>query len=280
MLNGLLSSRTAIEIFGWPIQWYGIILTTGILVAFIYLLFNTKYYRFTKEDYSFSIFLWAVIPAIIGARLVYVVANNEMYVGASFIELIAIWNGGVTIIGAIMFGMLGLLVCAKLNKQSVFETYDCVVPCLFIGQIIGRWGNFVNQEAYGQLVTNPTFQKFPFAVLIGEGATATWHYATFFYESCLNFVGLVIVIILAKKRAKIGIISTFYLGWYGVVRAIMETTRTDAVIKDWGALGMVNITQLLCVLVAIVSFILMILLQNEKINFTKKHDISNLLPKE
>ena len=261
---------TAFTLFGWPVQWYGIVVTLGMICGFALFLSMLKR-RNVSDDYGYEMFIFTIIFAIIGARFVYVIVRPSEYFPinswSDFKEAIAIWNGGLTIIGGVFFGLFGVLICSKKNRQPFLATLDLLVPCLLVGQIIGRWGNFTNQEAYGLLITDPNWQWFPFAVLIDRYGSAEYHCATFFYEMVLNIIGLIIMETVVRKhnRGKPAIVTCFYFVWYGFVRTCLEFVRTDAVLRQWGGVT-VRITALYCSILAIVCIVLMLLIYFGKIN--------------
>ena len=111
-------------------------------------------------------------------------------------------------------------------KFPLFRFLDLVVPSLVIGQVIGRWGNFVNQEAFGNLVADPSLQFFPYAVYID--ALGEWHQATFFYESMWNVCLLVAILIVSRKEPKTGTMTCMYFVFYGLGRFLIEGLRTDS----------------------------------------------------
>jgi phosphatidylglycerol:prolipoprotein diacylglycerol transferase len=220
-------------------------------------------------DFSLELFIWVVPLAVIFCRIFYVVPRlGEDYTlktWEGFLECLDIRGGGLTIIGGIFGGALGILFCALRNKKySLMYVADCVVIALFVGQIIGRWGNYFNQELYGIEVTNPALQRFPFAVFID--ARQTWHYASFFYEGVLNAMGLIIALLLfflPKKKLKAGTFSLFYLMWYGFVRGTLEFLKGSDT-QTIGNSG-VKTVQLICYIMCIVAIVLQILLQTGKI---------------
>ena len=129
---------------------------------------------------------------------------------------------------------------------------DLAVPSLILGQAIGRWGNFINQEAFGNLITNPKLQFFPFAVYIDE--LGQWHQATFFYESTWNMILLTIVLILSHKRVKDGmLLSTYFIG-YGLGRFLIEGLRTDSLYILPG----IRVSQMLSLILIIVGILMII----------------------
>ena len=202
--------------------------------------------------------MWLIPLAIIFARVLYVLPRADEYFGGSgtawdkFVNAIAIWNGGITIIGGLVGGMLGAVFFTLRHKKQTnyLNVIDLVVVPVLIGQIIGRWGNFVNQEAFGLPITNPKLQFFPFGVLIDNpsgvsnefydvvhnhiaaGGGANWFCATFFYEGVWNTIGALICVAMWRKdyqKKYPGILMLFYLFWYCIGRFWLEFLRMDAV---------------------------------------------------
>ncbi|MDE6474455.1 MAG: prolipoprotein diacylglyceryl transferase [Clostridia bacterium] len=273
MQSLLAIDRVAFTLFGNPIYWYGIVITLGIILAFcLYLLLAYK--RQVDFDFSLELFIWVIPMAVIFCRVFYVVPRiGDEYSLSSwqgFVDAIDISSGGLTIIGGIFGGALGVFFCCLRNKKySLMRVADCVVIAVLLGQIIGRWGNFFNQELYGVEVTNEALQRLPFAVFIES--TGKWHYASFFFEGTLNAIGLAIALVmyfLPKKPLKNGTFSIFYLGWYGLVRGSLEF------IKDGNPVTFgnsdVKVVQMICYIVFVICIVLQILLQYGKINFETK----------
>lgn len=159
-------------------------------------------------------------------------------------------------------GALGVFISCRIYKKSFVRICDLIVPCLLLGQVIGRWGNFVNGELYGFKITNDAFCKFPIAVYI-EGSG--WHAANFFYEMMLNLLMFIVMIALTftiKKKLKVGFLSGLYIIWYGVVRGILEFVKVGQLY--WGN---VRAVQLICFLCAAVGVVLLVLLQLGIIKF-------------
>lgn len=251
------------ELFGLTIHWYGVILTFAMVMAlclFVYL--GSK--RKVDSDFALSMFLFAIIFAIFGARLFYVLPRAEYWESwAGFGQAFNITEGGLTIVGGVPVGALGILICCKIYHKSPARILDIVVPALLLGQIIGRWGNYVNQELYGLVITDPQWQFFPFAVFIERDGL--WHCASFFYEMCLNAIGLGIALYLFfhfKDRLKPGFLSVCYVIWYGFVRGTLEFVKYDPLM--WGS---VRAIQLICYLCAAVGIVVLVLLQTGKIKF-------------
>ncbi|MDE7216326.1 MAG: prolipoprotein diacylglyceryl transferase [Clostridia bacterium] len=276
MLINLLTAKDNVAIVlpgGFEIYKYAIMITFGIILSFaLYLLLAHS--RGIDIDFSLELFIWVVPMAVIFCRVFYVVprlgSEYTLKTWEGFLECLDIRGGGLTIIGGIFGGALGIFFCALRNKKySLMYVADCVVIALFVGQIIGRWGNYFNQELYGVEVTNPALQRFPFAVYID--ARQTWHYASFFYEGVLNSIGLITALLLyylPKKKLKAGTFSLFYLMWYGLVRGTLEFLKGSDT-QTIGNSG-VKTVQLICYIMSIVAIVLQILLQTGKIRLESK----------
>ena len=143
-----------------------------------------------------------------------------------FDSVFQINKGGLAIYGGILGGVAVVLIYCKVKKLSFWSLADTLIPSLVLGQAIGRWGNFVNQEAYGNLITNPDLQFFPYGVYIEE--LGQWHQATFFYESALNTLLLIAMLISYPHFRKKGYLLPFYMIGYGVIRCFVEGLRTDS----------------------------------------------------
>lgn len=202
------------------VSWYGVIIGVGFLVALV-MACQLCEERGLNKDLPYDLILWVFPLSLIGARVYYVL--NALDEFNNFGEMLAIWNGGMAIYGGIIGGLIGLIICCLIKKKDIVCTMDVVAPCLILAQAIGRWGNFVNQEVYGFEVTNKAWQWFPACVYISE--SGTWHLATFFYESVLNLIGAVFLIILIRKVKLKGIVASSYLIYYGIVRFFLEGLR-------------------------------------------------------
>lgn len=253
---------TAFYIGDIAIKWYAIIIVSGMLIAlglFMFLCSKRSIIvdktnmlekrRSLDNEFCLAMFIFAIVFAIVGARLFFVIPRGDL---ASFFDF---RTGGLTIIGGIPCGALGIYICCLIYKKSFFRVTDLVVPCLLLGQVIGRWGNFVNGELYGMEITAEWLQFFPMAVLIN----GTWHAANFFYEMMLNLVGMCIALYLIyryKERIKPGVLTTGYLAWYALVRGCLEFLKEDP--HRWGN---VKAVQCICFIVLPIAIIFLVLLQ-------------------
>ena len=209
---------------GLNIAWYGVIIAFGVLLGVLIACREAKRQNL-KSEIIFDFLFLALPIAIICARIYYVVFEWEQYSG-NFTKMIAIWEGGLAIYGGVIGGIIAAIIFSKRNHFPFFRLVDMVVPSLILGQAIGRWGNFVNQEAFGNLVTNPNLQFFPYAVFIER--LEEWHQATFFYESMWNLC-VFAVLVYFRKRTKFNgqLLATYFIG-YGLGRFWIEGLRSDS----------------------------------------------------
>ncbi|NCA93396.1 prolipoprotein diacylglyceryl transferase, partial [bacterium] len=226
----LTVNETAFTIFGIEVQWYGLILTAGIVCAFWLLYHLTVKVEKIPEDHILNIALIAVPVAIIGARITYVLANLKDY--NSFWDVINIRNGGIAVYGAIIFGFISIYSYCRIKKQPFLKIIDAAALAMMVGQIIGRWGNFMNGEAYGY---SANIDKLPWRMTIQEkkliggewinkGKEIVAH-PTFLYESLWNLIGFIIISRFYKKKKKDGQIVLMYFAWYGLGRGLIEILR-------------------------------------------------------
>lgn len=223
--------RIAFEIFGLSVTWYGLIITTGVIVALSVAILLCKI-RKINTDTALELLVWCFPLAILGARSYYCIFSGYSY---NFIEFISIWNGGIAIYGGIIGGLLGVILYSIIRKKDFLSTLDLIAPCLIIAQAIGRWGNFANQEVYGIEITDPNLQWFPFGVFIE--ALGQWHYATFFYESMFNLIGFFVLYMLFRKNLHKGVVTAVYLMFYGTIRFFLEMLRAPSEILFIGNSG-------------------------------------------
>ncbi len=234
----LNQSRPALYIFGFEIYLYALCIVTGMCLA---ILIGGLYFKKRGYDpYDITIYALAVIPlGVLGARAyIYIFPWSDRAIPdwSTFFDF---RSGGLGIYGGVIVGYLTAMVVAKIRKQDFRIIADCVIPGVFLAQSMGRWGNFFNQEAYGNLITNVydqlphaasgLFSKFNgYAVWID--ARGGWYQATFFYESACTFLGfLVCVLILTRsKKYKLGWCTAFYGLFYGAARLVIEGMRSDS----------------------------------------------------
>ena len=227
----------AFELGSFSVRWYGIIICVGFLLAGAYALRRCKSFGTTQDDIiDFALYL---LPSVIvGARLYYVFHRWDYY-SANPDQIIKIWEGGLAIYGGIIAGVIVAILFAKFKHIDFFNLGDLAVISLLIGQCIGRWGNFMNAEAFGG------FTDLPWGMSINGAAPC---HPTFLYESLWNLAGLIALHFYSKHRHFKGEIILLYFGWYGLGRAWIEGLRTDSLY-----IGNTDIR--VSQLVAIVSFV-------------------------
>ena len=242
----LLSLPSGFNIGSLHIQFYGLLIASGMAIGVIIACLNAKKRGLNSND--ILVLACYVLPfAVIGTRLAYVLFNLEKY--TNFWDVFKIWEGGMAIYGGIVGGALGVICYCLIHKKNIFATADIVMPSVILGQAIGRWGNFFNQEAYGYPITDPNWQWFPFGVYIDHctqemctcGGLGHWHMATFFYEFLCNIIIFAILMILLRKLniKENGVVMASYFVLYGSARAGIESLRTDPLM-----LGSVRAAQL------------------------------------
>lgn len=218
----------AFHIGSYPIYWYGIILGSATLIATIFTYFECK-----RINYDFNIFvdllIFAIPMAIIGARAYYVAFNWDYY-SANPGEIIATWHGGLAIHGVLLGSILTAIVFARVKKISFLQLADIAAPSILLGQVIGRWGNFINQEAHGGPVTLEFLQglHLPQFIINQMYIDGVYYHPTFLYESTWNLVGIIILIWLRSRNPIRGVVFSSYLIWYSIGRFFIEGLRTDS----------------------------------------------------
>lgn len=244
----------ALKLGNLTVTWYAIFILSGIMVAYILINKESKKYNISSSFVSNLIF-WCVIFGIIGARIYYVLFNLDYYMQDP-IEIIKIWNGGLAIHGGIIAGIITLVVYCKKYKINILKMTDIACVGVIIAQAIGRWGNFFNGEAHGGIVSRAFLENLHLPNFIIEGMhIGKYYYApTYLYESILNVIGFILLIIIRKfKKTKLGNITALYLIWYGIVRFIIESMRTDSLL-----LGNIKIAQLISIIMIIIGIIMLI----------------------
>ena len=264
-------NRVAVSLFGHNIYWYGVIIATGFLLAVAFGLWKAPRFGLDPDAIVDAIF-YVVPSAIIGARLYYVIFNPAVCFDAdgsfSLLRMIAFWDGGLAIYGGVIATVISALLFCKVRKVDFWSGMDITCYGLLIGQLIGRWGNFVNVEAYGGVTDLPWRMCSPSvaAEMLQKGYVDQAGYEailsgtlgvhpTFFYESAWNFVGLIIVYWIGKKRKFDGQCFLFYFFWYGMGRAWIEGLRTDSLyLFGWELFGVpIRVSQLLAAVTCVLA---------------------------
>lgn len=264
---------TAFTVFGIPIQWYGLIITLGLALAVLYCFPKMKRFGI-DSDRAIDAVLGGVIGGIIGARLYYVIFNWSDYkkdtFGATLKAVINTRNGGLAIYGGIIGAMaIGLLIC-RLRKIKMLPMLDIAVLGFLIGQGVGRWGNFVNQEAFGcntDSFLGMTGGRIQSTVMNGmqmgedlyaSGMIMDWQktvHPCFLYESLWCILGFVLLSMWSKRRKYDGQIFLMYLAWYGAERFVVEGLRADSLM-----IGSIRVSQALSAVIFVASVIILIVM--------------------
>ena len=260
-----------LPVLGRPVYWYGVIITCGLILA-VYLCSRWGKRFGITEDNIIDMMLFAVPAALVAIRVYYVVFNLDMYRrgdgSLDWGRIVNYGDGGLAIYGAIISSAIVLLIFCRKKKLSFLAYADLGVHGLFIGQLIGRWGNFMNVEAYGSATALPWRMCGPSiaAGMLQNGyvdqagyeailSGALGVHPTFFYESAWNLVGLIVVYWVGKRRRFDGECFLFYFFWYGLGRAWIEGLRTDSLyLFGWELFGVpIRVSQLLAAVTCVLA---------------------------
>ena len=238
-------SPVAFSIGAKPIYWYAIIILAGFLAGLLFVAKDSKKYGLPSEN-VWDIAIIGLLSGIVCARIYYVLFALDEF--ESFWDIFKIWNGGLAIYGGLIGGIASAAVYCKIKKLDFLNACDVCCCGIFIGQAIGRWGNFVNTEVYG----GPT--SLPWGMSV-NGAPPV--HPLFLYESVWNLIGLVIYCILRPKKKANGQLICFYIGWYSLGRLFLEGMRNPEYILYAvpGAVGISQIVAAIGIIIAVAGFI-------------------------
>ncbi len=240
----------AFTVFGLGIKWYAILITCGMILGFLYCLTRAKYEGLDSDD-LYDVAIFTVIFGVIGARLYYVLFSLDKFIVTdgdtwsnikeSLLRIINIRSGGLAIYGSLIAGAITIILVCRHKHIRVPVMLDIIVGAVLIGQVIGRWGNFINVEAFG----GETALPWRMGILESIDGGASFYaqkfvHPTFLYESLWNLIGFIILHFTYKKKKYNGQIFLMYTAWYGLGRAFVEGLRTDSLM-----LGPVRISQAL-----------------------------------
>ena len=252
----LTISPVAFKLGNLSVKWYGVIMAVAIILAVSMAIVEGRKRQIESDDFM-DLLLWAVPIGYVGARIYYVIFEWNYY-SQHLDQIIAIWNGGIAIYGGLLAGLAVLLVFCYKRMLPPFLMLDVITPGVMAAQILGRWGNFINQEAHG----GPTILAFlqslhlPNFIISQMKIGGIYYQPTFLYESFFNLIGLLIILFLRHKKHlfKQGEIFMLYLAWYSVVRFFVEGMRTDSLYL----MGSIRVSQMLSVILLIVVICLFI----------------------
>ncbi len=243
-------SDTAFTVGSLTVKWYGVIICLGFLLCTLLALRACKKYDIDSDD-LLDYLLFAMPSAIVGARLYYVLFQLDSYRDDP-IRILYFWEGGLAIYGGVLAAVLCTAIVAKVKKQSFLKIIDFAVPYIILGQAIGRWGNFFNQEAYGGVTTLPwgmSGSKIE-GELAAQGLYGGMVHPTFLYESLWCLLGFALMIVYRRRYQKSrGEMTAFYMIFYGLGRAFIEGLRTDSLM--WGGFRVSQILSVVLILLGV-----------------------------
>ena len=238
----------AFTILGFDIRWYGILICIGILIG-IFVSRYTCSLKGVNFENVLDLILISLPLGIIGARAYYVAFNFKEY-SNNLVEIFDIRGGGLAIHGGLIFATLYALLYCKRKKVNFFSLADVTAPSIILAQAIGRWGNFINQEAHGGIVSSNFIKHFPGFIQNGMFIDGNYYNPTFLYESLWNLCVFIILIIVLKKSKRYGTVIFSYIGLYSTGRLFVEGLRTDSLMI--GPFRIAQIMSLLGIILAVV----------------------------
>ena len=208
------------------ISWYAILIVAAIVIGLMLCLREASRHRIS-QDAVLDFLLYAIPLAIVFARIYYVVFRFNMY-SDDLLSVFNIREGGLAIYGGVIGGLIAARIVSRSHGISTLSLLDLVAPSLVLGQAIGRWGNYINMEAYGLRIAEESLQFFPFAVEIPVGEFWYWHMATFFYEFCWDLLVFVLLLLVLRNARRPGDVFCWYLLLYCAGRTVIEGLRYDS----------------------------------------------------
>lgn len=244
-------NRVAFQLGALHIYWYGIIIACGALLGLLLAMREGKR-RGLGQDTYVDLILFAAPIAVICARIYYV-AFEWPYYSQHPGQIIAIWNGGIAIYGALIGAVATTVVFCLFRHLPFWKVADVAAPSVILGQAIGRWGNFMNQEAHGGPTTRAALQAMhlPKFIINQMYINGTYYIPTFLYESLWDFAGFILLLFLRRVNLKRGELFMSYVVWYAIGRSYIEGLRTDSLM-----LGPLRVSQWLAGLLIIVGIVL------------------------
>lgn len=238
------------------IYWYSVIIITGVIIGL--LLANKEADRLgLKKDIITDLMVFVIPVAIIFARIYYVTFEWDYYANKPLLEIFAVWNGGIAIHGALIGSVITTIIYTHIKKISFWQIADIIAPSLILGQAIGRWGNFMNQEAYGGPISEATYNNFhqylPNFIMNQMTIDGVMYHPTFLYESFWNLLVFIVLIIFRRYNPLRGEVFLSYVMLYSIGRFVIEGMRMDSLY-----LGQLRVAQLVSVLLIVGAFALFV----------------------
>lgn len=254
------------------LRWYGFLIATAVLIG-VFIAQKLGKYRNIDPDLISDLVIWLVIGAIPMARIYYVLFEWQNYAQHPQ-DIIAIWQGGIAIHGAIIGGIIAMIIFSKINRQSFWQLADVIAPSLILGQAIGRWGNFFNSEAFGSPTNLPWKLYIPSNNRPLEYMNFEYFHPTFLYESLWNFGVFILLILLffwgVKNNhiLKSGTIFLSYLIAYSLGRVWIEGFRMDSLML--GFLRIAQVVSISSIVVGIIGLVWLYILKKSLPDISSK----------
>jgi len=250
-------NRVFIQIGSLPIYWYGVIIALGAFLG-LYLATREADRLGLNKDLIIDLIVFAIPISILFARIYYVVFEWHRYADQAWWKVFAIWEGGIAIHGALIGAVITAIVYTGLKKVSFWQIADILAPGLILGQAIGRWGNFMNQEAHGGPIAESTYHSFhqylPDFIMNQMCIDGVMYHPTFLYESFWNILVLILLVVLRRYNPLRGDIFLTYVMSYSVGRLFIEGLRTDSLYL----FGEIRTAQFMSILLIVGAVALMI----------------------
>ena len=236
------------------IRWYAVLILIGAILTYYFSRKEIKNSKYISLEFFDNLFVYTLWAGIIGARLWFCIFYNFSYYLSNPLEIIKIWDGGLAIQGGLVGGAIFAYFFAKKSGYSFMKLVDLILPHVLLGQMMGRWGNFVNKECHGAEVKETYFNGILSFLKKGMYIDGHYYEPLFFFESVLCLIGwLIIYLILRKKQNKRGDLGYAYLMWYGLIRLFIEQRRTDSLYI--GNIKMAQLTSLIFIVVGVLGYI-------------------------
>lgn len=266
------------------IAFYGCLIALGVVSG---IMMAAHMAKVTKQDpdlyWDFSIY--AVIFSIVGARIYYVIFQWKEFEG-NILSIFNLRRGGIAIYGAVIGAFITLFIYGKLKKQNALLMGDTAMPGLILGQVIGRWGNFFNREVFGGYTDSLFAMRIPIDAVrdpgditvqissnIVEGTNYIQVHPTFLYESALNFVVFILMLLYIKRKKFDGEICLFYLGGYGIIRFFIEGMRTDQLLIAGTNIPISQLVGIVCFVAAVAAdMVIRIVINKKKVGENPKNE--------
>ncbi|MGX1402072.1 phosphatidylglycerol:prolipoprotein diacylglycerol transferase [Bradyrhizobium japonicum] len=264
-LNPIAFSLGPIEV-----HWYGIIIGSGLALA-LFLAIREERRRGLPKDTFADLMLWAIPIAIISARIYYVLFEWGYYKDNPG-DIVKIWNGGIAIHGALIGAVITTYVFSKMRGISFWKLADIAAPSIILGQAIGRWGNFMNQEAHGGEVSRAFLENLhlPEFIVNQMYIDGVYYHPTFLYESVWDFAGFILLILLRRVNLRRGELFLSYLIWYSIGRFYVEGLRTDSLM-----LGSLRMAQMISIALIVAAIMIIIYRRVRNTTKTRYLDLEN-----